>query len=211
MNDKKITDDSEFIELKKLLKEIPKVDAPDNFEFELMTRIQNQNFEIKHEKKKNIFSWALTPALAFAASVFLVFFLFTGEEDLHDNPWNIAPQLINDNIAEVQKNQPKLSVIEKNTDAKLNKLSSNKTGQKELATNNPMVKEFPFDKESSVNLDEVLQSEQNINAGIGSAHLASSSNNNNSRFDGFFLREIKEIPRKDSLESKKDSTNKSKN
>jgi hypothetical protein len=211
MNDKKITDDSEFSELKKLLKEIPKVDAPDNFEFELMTRIQNQNFEIKHEKKKNIFSWALTPAIAFAASVFLIFFVFAGEDDLHDNPWNIAPQLINDNIAEVQTNQPKLSIKEKNSDVKLNKQTSNKIERKGLSTSNPMVKDFPFDKESSVNLDEVLQSEQNINADIGSAQLASSSNNNNSRFDGFFLREIKEIPRKDSLESKKDSTNKSKN
>lgn len=209
MNDKKFTDDNEFSELKKLLKEIPKVDAPDNFEFELMTRIQNQNFEIKYEKKKNIFSWALTPAIAFAASVFLIFFIFTGEDDLHDNPWNIAPRLIDENIAEVQNIQPKISVNGKNADTKLNKSTSKKIENKRLATNNFKVKDFPFDKESSVNLDEVLQTEQKLNAGIGSAQLASSSNN--SRFDGFFLREIKEIPRKDSLESKKDSTTQSKN
>ena len=71
MNEEKFTDDNEFKELKKLLKDLPKVNAPDNFEFNLMTKIQNKSFEVKSEKKKGWLTWSLTPAIAFAMSVIL--------------------------------------------------------------------------------------------------------------------------------------------
>jgi len=86
MSTEKFTDDNEFNELKKLLKDLPKVNAPDNFEFNLMTKIQNKSFEVKSEKKKGWLTWSLTPAFAFAMSVFLIFFVFTGEEESEDNP-----------------------------------------------------------------------------------------------------------------------------
>ncbi|NMB83090.1 MAG: hypothetical protein GYA14_14855, partial [Ignavibacteria bacterium] len=37
-------EEKQFSKLIKDLKELPKVEAPDNFEFQLMTRIQNKNF-----------------------------------------------------------------------------------------------------------------------------------------------------------------------
>ena len=64
---KKNYDDHEnyFPDLKKDLKNLPKVNAPENFEFNLMTRIQNKNFGTMEDKRTK-FSWIkfLTPALA---------------------------------------------------------------------------------------------------------------------------------------------------
>ncbi|MCK5456047.1 MAG: hypothetical protein KAI45_02905, partial [Melioribacteraceae bacterium] len=72
-----IDNEKEFEKLQTLLKELPKIEAPDNFEYNLMTRIQNKNFDIKSEKKKSIFFWVYTPTFALVASVILVFFVFT--------------------------------------------------------------------------------------------------------------------------------------
>ncbi len=201
MNDKKNTDDNEFSELKKILKEIPKVNAPDNFEFNLMTKIQNQNFEVKSEKKKNIFSWALTPAIAFAASVFLIFFVFSGEDNLEENPWSKPPQLIGGSIAGTKTDQPKT-----NKEKSLNsKTSNHKSGRAESeVAENSIQKKFPFDKKTSVSLDDGLKLDSNPN--IGSAQLVGTSEGNSSPFNGFFLREVEKHQKKDSLENENDST-----
>ncbi len=203
MNEEKFTEDNEFSELKKLLKEIPKVEAPDNFEFNLMTKIQNQNFEIKFEKRKSIFSWALTPAIGFAATLFLVVFLFTGNDEIGDNPWNTTPRLIENNIAEVNTNKPKNSTFTNSTELKKSEQAKIISQNKNLATNKPQ--NFPFDKRTSVNLDDGLQPSANGNSNIGTAQLAGASTNSTSPFDGFFLREVKKYQREDSLENLKDS------
>lgn len=208
MNDEKFTEDNEFSELKKLLKEIPKVKAPDNFEFNLMTKIQNQNFEVQPEKKKSIFSWALTPAIAFAATLFLVVFLYTGNDEVGENPWNTTPRLIENSIAEV--NQTKTSNTKKQK-LKSNKQATSNSENRNLAVGNSKNKKFPFDKRTSVSLDDGLQTGSNTSAGIGSAQLAGSSNNNVSPFDGFFLREVERYHREDSLENLRDSLKQSEN
>ena len=102
MSEERFSDDNEFKELKKLLKDLPKVNTPDNFEFNLMTKIQNKSFEVKSEKKKSWLTWSLTPAITFAMSVFLIFFVFTGEEESEDNPWNTLPRLMEENVVEAE-------------------------------------------------------------------------------------------------------------
>ncbi len=204
MNEEKFTEDNEFSELKKLLKEIPKVKAPDNFEFNLMTKIQNQNFEVKSEKKKSIFSWALTPAIGFAATLFLVVFLFTGNDEIGDNPWNTTPRLIENNVAEVNSSKVKISTFRNPTELKKSEQAKSISQNKNLATNNKP-QNFPFDKRTSVNLDEGMQPSVNSNSSIGTAQLAGASTNNTSPFDGFFLREVEKYQREDSLENLKDS------
>ncbi len=203
MNEEKFTDDNQYSELKKLLNEIPKVNAPDNFEFNLMTKIQNKNFEVKSEKKKTIFSWALTPALGFAASVFLILFLFTGNEDLDNNPWQVAPKLIESSVAETVNNVRAGLNSAKTSIAK----QVNKTKTSELATQ----QQFPFDTRTSVSLDEGLHSEINPNSNFGSARLAGSSNDELIMFNGFFLREVKRDDRRDSLKNRRNPKIKSEN
>lgn len=205
MNEKKITDDNEFTELKKLLKEIPKISAPDNFEFNLMTRIQNKNFEIKSEKRKSIFSWALTPAIAFAATVFVVFFIISEGDELVDNPWQTPPALIQNQMSELDANQPYTEGVENNS------ISATDNGENNLlaTTNNSkssLKKQFPFDKASSYSLDEDINSVSAQNLNSGETHLANSSNGNLSPFDGFYLREVKKNNKVDSLNTMQDST-----
>ena len=88
-----IDDEKEFEKLQTLLKELPQIEVPDNFEYNLMTRIQNKNFDIKSEKKKSIFFWVYTPTLALVASVILVFFVFTDSEIDTEDTWNSQPKL----------------------------------------------------------------------------------------------------------------------
>ncbi|MCF6268231.1 MAG: hypothetical protein L3J41_00805 [Melioribacteraceae bacterium] len=202
MNEEKFTDDNEFNELKKLLKDLPKVNAPDNFEFNLMTRIQNKNFEVKSEKKKSWFSWSLTPAIAFAASVFLIFFLFSGGEDeSNDNPWNTLPQLMEENIAEADN--PKIDKEEVDKLSANNEITKTNTPPNLAASNNAK-KDYPFEKESSINFDEYLQSDAQKPAEVG-AQLAGSQDAKTSPFDGFFLRKRKDVQKRDSIKKDNDS------
>lgn len=205
MNEEKFTDDNQYKELKKLLKEIPKVSAPDNFEFNLMTKIQNKNFEMKSKKKKTIFSWALTPAIGFAASVFLILFLFTGNENLdNSNSWQIAPKLIESSIAET------VSSIRSELNSKKAPMVK-RVNKKETKNELDAQQQLPFDTRTSVSLDEGLQSDVNPNSNFGSARLAGSSNDGLIMFNGFFLREVKRDERKDTLKDRSNLKNKSNN
>lgn len=63
-----------------LLKQLPKLDAPDNFEFNLMVKIENGNFSGSEEvsASKGI-SWVYAPAAVFVACAFILYFtVFTG-------------------------------------------------------------------------------------------------------------------------------------
>lgn len=192
MNDKNFTNDNEFIELKKLLKEIPKISAPDDFEFNLMNKIRNQNFEVKSEKKKGVFSWALTPAIAFAATVFIFVFVFSLEEDFGEDPWKVKPQLIEETIADVSGNE----VIDDKSEV-IRESNTNNS----LTLNNNVGEGYPLSKRNSVNLDDALKRGSNKGSN-GSAQLAGS---NNSPFTGFFLREIEKPLSDDSLNTTTDS------
>jgi len=201
MSKEKYTDESEFRELKKLLKDLPKVNTPDNFEFNLMTKIQNKSFEVKSEKKKSWLTWSLTPAITFAMSVFLIFFVFTGEEESEDNPWNTLPQLMEENVAEAEI----LTVDKDEIREKVVKKEMSKTSKsKNLATSNSIKKDYPFEKKSSINFDEYLQADAPPSSEVG-ARLAGSQNSNASPFDGFFLRQRRDAQERDSVNKEKDS------
>jgi len=201
MNDKKFTDDNEFNELKDLLKELPKVKVPDNFEFNLMTKIQNKSFEVKSEKKKNWLTWSLTPAIAFAMSVFLIFFVFTGAEESGDNPWNTLPRLMEESVSEVETpNVDKEQLANEVVKKEIIKTSN----PQNLATSNSVKKNYPFKKKSSINFDEYLQSDANTSSEAG-PQLAGSQNSKASPFDGFFLRQRRDAQKRDSIKKDKDS------
>jgi len=203
MNGKIITDNNEFAELKKILKEIPKITAPDNFEFNLMTRIQNKNFEIKSEKKKNVFSWALTPAITFATAVLILVFVFAESNDSGENPWQTPSQLIENQLSELETNQSN-SIYENNSNFLAQK-DENNFSPKAENSRNKLQKQLPFDKFSSFSLDEDIKANSFNSENNGDTHLANASNGNLSSFDGFFLREVEKLPKADSL-NKKDST-----
>ena len=78
-----------------LLKSMPRIKAPDNFEYNLMTRIENKNFgDLAEEKKKLGFAWKLTPAVAFVTSLFILFMVWTDQSTEVENPLMKLPPTI---------------------------------------------------------------------------------------------------------------------
>ena len=204
MKEEKFTEDNDFNELKSLLKDLPKVNTPDNFEFNLMTKIQNQNFEVKSEKKKKWLSWSLTPAIAFATTVFVVVLFVFNSEEVGSNPWETPPKLM-DQSQEIASAQ--VTNVEK--DKRINKSSGRQVAknitQKELVAENNKTKAYPFEKNSSINFDEYLQSEGGSSANSGARLAGGSNSSNTSPFDGFFLRQRKIAQKKDSIKKEQDS------
>ena len=215
-----IEDEKEFEKLQTLLKDLPRIEVPDNFEYNLMTKIHNKNFDIKSEKKKNIFFWVYTPTFALVASVILVFFVFTdGDIDTEDT-WNSkpklrpelqSPQIINSSTKQVEEHEiiAKQSASKRKTSSKVNPSVQMKesTGEKKnvVASQKPQPV-YPFDKSESVDLDQLLNDESPTpNNVIAQPQLAGKSNASESQFRGFFIRQIETEARKESLRVREDS------
>ncbi len=228
---KHIEESNEFEKLRTLLKDLPKVGAPDNFEYNLMTRIHNKNFQIKSEKKRNIFFWVYTPAFALAASAILIFFVITDNSVDNDNPWNSKPKLIpelqtsetSSVSSSQQNNNQRLDVKEKISNSvaakeensvkaksSLRKLEKPSIQQNNVASNSKTKPVYPFDKSKSVDLDKLLTAEEQTvvpNNGISQPQLASEGNTNTleSPFSGFFIRQKEAAARRESLKVREDS------
>lgn len=92
---KKSYNDNQPNGVSNLLKSMPHIKAPDNFEYNLMTRIENKNFgNLAGEKKKLGFAWKLTPAVAFVTSLFILFMVWTDQNTEIENPLMKLPQAI---------------------------------------------------------------------------------------------------------------------
>ncbi|MBI9071731.1 MAG: hypothetical protein JEY94_09040 [Melioribacteraceae bacterium] len=86
--------DQKFDKLINDLKGLPKVKADDNFEFNLMTKIQNGQFKSNLEPRKKFgLSWTLIPSTAIALSAVILFFIISDSSNDLENPFNVAPQL----------------------------------------------------------------------------------------------------------------------
>jgi len=221
-----IEENNEFDKLRALLKDLPKVGTEDNFEYKLMTRIHNKNFEIKSEKKKNIFFWIYTPAFALVASVILIFFVLTDNSVDTENPWISQPKLLpelqtsktatvsnagqKDNKEKISKPlaEKRQSIPKARTSAR--QLKKTSIQQNSVAANTKAKPAYPFDKSKSVDLDELLTTDE-VNTtpgnGISQPHLASQGNTSTfeSPFSGFFIRQREAAARRESLRVWEDS------
>lgn len=83
-------EEQKFSNLLSDLKKLPKIEAPDNFEFNLMTRIENKNFgQVEEERPKFNLLKFLAPSAAVLATV-LLFFIFYPQKN--EVPTQIANQ-----------------------------------------------------------------------------------------------------------------------
>lgn len=182
----------------KLLKELPKVKAADNFEFNLMLKIQNKNFELNKPEKSFLSTWKIFVPASAVIAIYLLFFFFYNSEDNQDNPFQLIPKMRTElssnfnNSLNIFNNNFEKEIS--NKDVIINKSSSDKNISNNITNKNSSStakteKEinFPFDISTSTNIDEILvskRSETNIDK---RATLA--GKNNSSFFDGFFIRE----------------------
>jgi hypothetical protein len=189
------SNDEEHQHVIKLLKELPKEKAPDNFEYNLLTKINNKNFGLNTKEPKYLFPWKyLIPATGVMLSALLLFFVVIGENDTVENPFLFKPKLrteigsnilnsaantldnkntISENDVIVQQDKS-ISVAEKTSQAKKNPIN-----ETELQKPN-----FPFN--NSTNLDEAI-SENSKSTANRRASLAANSNLE-SVFNGFYIR-----------------------
>lgn len=219
-NDKISNEEKEFEKLQTLLKELPKVNAPENFEFNLMTKIQNKNFKIKSEKKKNIFYMVYAPTFALAASIILVFMIFTDKGVDSEDLWNIQPKLrpeipsskvsnsdnqINENEAALEPPINKRKSSDRsNTSVQIQEPSFEKSN---IAVNNKSQPDYPFDKSESVDIDKLLEADESASPtnGIFKSQLAGENDAAESQFKGFFIRQKEVEAKKESLRIHEDS------
>lgn len=192
----------EFQDLSNLLKKLPKKNAPDNFEYNLLTKIQNGNFEEKKYKENKLgWSWTFAPATALVLSAILIFFVFDSSSDDFDNPLMANPPLRNAVVtntpdtmmANTVTNNVELTSVSRNGIMdKDNKYDVSVDDEKYvvvLQPNDVVVKEkmdYPFDKRNAVNLDNLAPAGNNLR-GSGGTQLVGGANNY-FNFDGFFVR-----------------------
>lgn len=212
--------DVEFQHVIKLLKEMPKEKAPENFEFNLSVRIKNKNFEpIKPEKI--IFSpWKIfVPVSTVALALVLLFFISYDNTDSNENPFQIQPKLRN----EISSSLAGSSFIENNlspstkisetdvvyeeeikSESVIEALAAQKIANNDPNKNsdNSALEEFPFNEFNSTNLDEVLSEKRNSTKISGRAALAGI---NNSAFNGFFIRDEVDKEYVESMKARMDS------
>ena len=88
----------------KLLKNLPEEQAPPDFEFRLMTKIENGNYELNSPKDKSGFPvWVFAPATAVVLSAIVFFVIFDSVQFNNNGPLFPEPKL----RAEVNEKAPK--------------------------------------------------------------------------------------------------------
>lgn len=154
------------------LKNLPRVEAPDNFETELWRKI-NSSEEVKKENfwDKFFTPGKIAPAAIAVASAIIIFFVVDGNSNEMEDPLNIEPRMREDIVMlnatdEIPVAPNQKSKIYKEEKKDLPKGVVEKTNKKELS---PQSKD-----EKSVN--EIYESEQsNITEELSSAELKSDS------------------------------------
>jgi len=161
MENKNSFDDEALL---KLLKGLKREKAPANFEFNLMTRIQNRNFGNLEKEEKTSFLWIFIPsASVVAAAVIVLAFLFNG---IGSDNLISPPQVI-------KHKTPKTYVVVKDKpDAKQNTLEMYKI----FRTNNDVVinkkVKLPINEGKSLTVDKYLNN-SNFSNNTGGATLVS--------------------------------------
>lgn len=160
-------EEEKFSKLVSDLKTLPKIEAPDNFEFNLMTRIQNKNFgEIRDTIPT--FNWFkfLAPSAAVMASVLLFFIFYPQSEEI---PTQIANQnQLVDSQALAGKSSDKkfeslFSTDDKKSSIKKSVESNSNIAQTQLSGKSS----FPLNQRRSVSVDDYISganSNQNSSA-----------------------------------------------
>ena len=89
-------DEVRYINIIRLLKQLPKVTAPPNFESDLMRRINSGNFQENYRSRwwdKLFLPSRLIPAAAFALSILAVFYFLNFNSVERENPFLAKPKI----------------------------------------------------------------------------------------------------------------------
>jgi len=177
--------ENEFSEVIDLLKKLPKIKAPENFEFNLSTRIQNGNFNLPQEKPiSKWLTWGLGPITAMALSAIVFFFVISNSGFQKENLLMQNPELRQStNVANNSGIQSNSKILNKEDEfsqsfsAKLKAI---------IEPNDVVVKsvQFPFNNTNSIDLDSYINGKKG-NAQNNSNIKTVSSGPASINFNGF--------------------------
>ena len=86
--------DEEYQHVIKLLKELPKEKAPDNFEYNLKVKIDNKSFDLNTKESWSFPRWNIfVPAAGAVVASVIVFFTVFSNSDSIENPFQVQPKL----------------------------------------------------------------------------------------------------------------------
>lgn len=203
-------DEEKHSEVIKILKSLPKVKADENFEFNLMTRIQNRSFEMSIPEQRSYFRRFFVPASAFATSLVILFFIVNDSGVGVENPFLADPPVRQDySTAHVDTIEMQGARFSSTAGAK-----GRSTTEQPVNQTSGLVRvvvepsdavtveevDLPFSDENSVDLDSYVSGETGQRRPTLNRGALVSGGNNYSRFDGFLIRER---PSKKTIESHK--------
>ena len=86
--------DDQFEHVANLLKDLPKIKAPNNFEYNLKIKIENKNFDLNTSEQKAFSIWKVfIPATGLIVASVFSFFFFSNSAENFENPFQIQPKL----------------------------------------------------------------------------------------------------------------------
>lgn len=184
-------EEKKFSKLINDLKELPKVNAPENFEFQLMTRIQNKNFEEKLMPRERFNFVKFFAPSAVVVTVIILFFLILPKEEQVENPlMSDPPQIISQstpgNTGTISNSKEEINKIASNTKVIQSSPSMNVT----VNPNDVIVKpnsKYPIFNSRSVAVDEYISGE-NKRKNTFQGNVVKGGDVV-PEFDGFFIRE----------------------
>lgn len=187
-------DDLEFSKLINDLKELPKEKAPDNFEYNLLTRIQNKNFgELKPERKEHFNFVKFFAPSAVVASAIIIFFLVLPESNhqienpLMSEPPAITERTVNTPDATADSQLPNTA----NRSENINK-SKSSVAQNMVVKPNDVVEEqkvmYPINRSRSVSLDDYISGSNKKGTNLRQGSVVGGAEETPD-FDGFLMRQ----------------------
>lgn len=188
--------DNKFEKLIEDLKDLPKINAPDNFEFQLMTKIQNKNFGVDKEPREKFNVIKFFAPSAVVVTVIILFFIFLPANDQQNENLLMSdpPQIISQTDQSVSNGDLEntaTSSSQKNYPPAENR--SLQSGSGELAinpndavlSNNP---KYPISRSRSVALDDFISGNKQKKSSLQQGNVVRGGESA-SEFDGFFIRE----------------------
>ena len=196
---KKIYNEEEnnFSELMNDLRDLPKIKAPDNFEYNLMTRIQNKNFGAV-EKERPHFNWIkfLAPS-AVVVSAIILFFIFLPSSQENNNQL-LQQSKLQGQQSEVSNPSPvKNELNNQQPVVSDNKLQSNSSSL--LGSNNQIPRPrvlSPLNDSRSIKLDDYISGANKNQSNTNRGNIVNNGEEP-SQYDGFI---VSEKPDKKTLE-----------
>jgi len=190
-------EENKFSELLKDLKDLPKIKAPDNFEYNLLTRIQNKNFGKKMKEKKH-FSWAkfLAPSAVVATTIILFFIFFPSSQE-NNNQLLQQTKLQNNQSAVNNSTSAKNELKDQQSVPSNTKLQSNSSSL--LGVNNQTAKpssRSPLYDSRAIKLDDYISGSNKNQSNTNRGNIVNNGEEP-SQYDGFI---VSEKPDKKTLE-----------